>query len=155
MGELALGVIMSILVSLALWMVLPRRVVLTRSVRAEDFRGRPMYDTWALRNASALPVRTTSVTVLGPHTYDSRRDKLIELELNNSKDGDGVQLRFDDVTLDTARTDPGLAWRGLKVPPGGSLEAKISDNRTLRIRYRRAGLSGVFERREISVHGHA
>jgi hypothetical protein len=155
MGELALGAIMSILTGLALWLVLPRGVVLTRSVRAEDFRGRPMYDTWELRNASALPVRITSVTVLGPHTYDSRRDKIIAVEFNNSEDEHGVQLRFDDATLDTVRTDRGLPWRGLEVPPGDTLEAKVLNNRALRIRYRRAGWSGVFERREVSVHGYA
>lgn len=156
MSELLVGSLVSVLTSVALWALLPRGIVLTRSVRSQDFRGQPMTDTWELRNDSALPIRIVSVTVCGPHTYDHSRNKIAEIDLPifEGRGKEGASLVFDDETLEIRRTDTARSWRGIEIPPGDTLEAVVENNRTLRIRYRRAGRFGIMERREISIHGY-
>lgn len=69
--------------------------------------------------------------------------------------GHGVQLTFDDEVLEIGRTDLELPWRGIVIPPGEVLTARVSNNVTLTVRYRRGGLGGVFERRTQVIHGYA
>jgi hypothetical protein len=44
-------------------------------------------------------------------------------------------------------------WRRLVLPPGDTLRATVLNNHDLRIKHRRSGWTGIFERREIKVHG--
>lgn len=155
--EVVIGAVVSVLTGVGLWAVLPRGVVLTREPRVQDLQGAPLFDTWTLRNNSALPIRIMFVTVSSPETYDANKDKILEIELPvlESEGKIGVALSFDDHVLDTRRTERNQSWRGLEVPPGDTLQAMVGINRTLRVRYRRAGPLGPFERREVHIHGYA
>lgn len=154
MGEVVIAAVVSVATGLGLWAVLPRGVVLTRSVRAQNFSGDALYDTWDLKNDSALPVRVTSVAVMGPHTYDDSQGKLNWVELPPDADGEeGVALHFDDSVTEMKRLDQKRHWSGTQIPPGDTLGARVLNNRDLRIRYRRAGVFGVLERREVRIHG--
>jgi hypothetical protein len=156
MSEVLIGTVLSVLTGVGLWAVLPRGVVLTRSVRGRNFAGDPLPDTWELRNDSALPVHIVSVTTRGIQTFDPESGKIHDIEVPPEPGEDlGVSLHFDDEQLEIARSDRGRTWRGLIVPPGDALQVTVMNNRTLRIRYRRAGALGVLERREVSIHGGA
>ncbi|KGN29454.1 hypothetical protein N802_13635 [Knoellia sinensis KCTC 19936] len=154
MQSVVVDVILALGTGVLLWAVLPRGVVLTRSARTEDWRGEPVYDTWALRNESAVPIRLTSVAVRSPDTLDAKgRFEYVELNDDNA-DALAVALCFDDAYLETTRGENAQAWKGIEVPPGDTLQAKVDLNRDLRIRYRRTGPTGVFERRQVLIHGH-
>lgn len=154
MSSLFVDVVLALGTGAFLWAVLPRGVVLTRSARTEDWRGERLFDTWALRNESALPIRLISVAVRAPQTLDAKgRLEFVDLTDGNREDP-AAELTFDDAHLDTTRSEQGGAWKGIEVPPGDILQAKVNLNPDLRIRYRRAGLTGVFERREVVIHGH-
>jgi hypothetical protein len=75
--EVVIGAALSALAALGLWAVLPRGVVLTRSGRGHE----GIQNVWELRNNSALPVRITSVKVMGAITYNEETDKIDEIEL--------------------------------------------------------------------------
>jgi hypothetical protein len=154
-GDVLIGAVVSVVTALGLWAVLPRGVVLTREARAQDLRGEQLLDTWTLRNSSSLPIRITSVTVASPETYDANQDKILEVELPVLDGDGGVLLAFDDHVLETRRVEQNQPWRRLEVPPGDTLQATVMTNRTLRIKYRRAGFFGILERREVSIHGYA
>ena len=62
-------------------------------------------------------------------------------------------LTINDPTLDTYRTDRQRPWRGFIVPPGEDMTAIVAGHVSMTIRYRRAGPLGIFERREITMHG--
>lgn len=63
-----------------------------------------------------------------------------------------VHLGFDDDMLWTLQTD-GMPWNTVTIPPGETLTALVPNWMILTIRYRRAGLSGWFERRVLTVYG--
>lgn len=133
----------SIGTGILLWMFLPRGVVLTRAVRMYDSAGELLDDTWGLKNDSPLPVRLTSVRVIMPGYEGELGPDGHEL----------VWLTFDDETTEIAREDGRTPWSKTVILPGDTLTAAISNNTTLRIQYRRAGWSGVFERRRLEIHG--
>lgn len=142
-------------VGLFLWAVLPRGVVLTRSARLVDLDGRPLSDTWEIRNASAIPVQISSVRVVSPFTYNTDSDRLEEQELGCDGAPDlGVELHLDDETAEFGRKDWQRPWSAVIVPPGDTLQARVGCNTTLLVSYRRSGRTGFFERREIAVHGY-
>lgn len=150
--ELGLGAAVSILVGATLWAVLPRGVVLTRAARTQSWNGDPVFDTWEVRNASALPIRVTAVDILGVGAWTE--DEYLQ-EAPLPVDGqNGVTLRFDDETLEIARWDWQRPWSEVLIPPGDTLAAHVPNNSALRIRYRRDGQLGRFERREIVIHGY-
>ncbi len=134
------------LTGLALWALLPRGVVLTRAVRHSHPDGTRALETWEVLNDSPLPVKITRVQVIGPR---------VDAELSGVDDDPelNVSLTYDDETLEMARTDHRHRWRGLRVLPGDTLAAAVGVNRSVCIRYRRAGWLGVLERREIEIHG--
>jgi hypothetical protein len=138
-------VLLSIVTGLVLWILLRRGVVLTRATKHTDWQGRPRFDTWEIKNDSALPVRLTSVWVKSPG-YEG------ELSWEGGG-GDGISLSFDDEVLKIAREDRERPWREVIVPPGDTLTAVVGGNRSLFIVYRRAGWTGLLERRMIVVHG--
>jgi hypothetical protein len=156
MSEVLISAAVSVTTGIGLWALLPRGVVLTRRVRTRDWAGNPLSDTWELRNDSALPVHIMSVTTQGIHTFDPESGKIhtVELQAEPAKDF-GVSLHFDDEQLEIARSDRARDWGGLTVPPGDTLHATVRNNRSLRINYRRAGILGVLERREVRIHGGA
>lgn len=131
---------------MALWAFLPRGVVLVRATKAS----KP--DSWTIRNDSPLPVRLRSVRVASPETVNLESDTVEEPEL--PWDGLlGVHLKFDDETAEIRRADWRRPWRHVVVGPGETLTAHVPVNTSLHIDYRRAGWSGVFERRHLDIHG--
>src|SRR5699024_12264803 len=68
-----IGLTASILVSVALWLFLPRGVAITRSKPARDGLGEAIPDSWVLQNQSPLPVQILRVrftglsTIVGEH----------------------------------------------------------------------------------------
>jgi hypothetical protein len=152
--ELALSTLISVVSSVALWALLPRGVVLTRAMRA---RGEwdPLMESWTLTNDSPLPVTFISVKYCSPETFDPVTDTIREIDVpadDGAAGATGVLLRFDDEVLEVRRQDHHSGWSGLSVPPGDTVSVFMSNNRTLRIRYRRSGWTGHLERRRLEVH---
>jgi hypothetical protein len=151
MADVLIGAVVSVLTGVGLWAVLPRGVVLTRSISQRE------PGTWELRNDSALPVRLTSVTVESVHTYNEETGKIDVLDLPPEYlPGDrflGATLAFDDPATENLRTAHTPPWRGQVVRPGDTLRAVVHPNARIRIKYRRAGWLGVFERRETRIDG--
>jgi hypothetical protein len=156
MFEVLLSASVSILVGVTLWALLPRGVVLTRSFPAVAPDGRVLPDTWRIRNESPLPVRIRSVAVSGVGTYDDTKGALRWVEVGTEdEDGLSATLHLDDEVTEIRRLDNRQPWRAVVVAPGDTMQAHVLNNTTLRIRYRRAGAFGTFERREIQIHGGA
>lgn len=155
MVSVLIDITLALVTGIGLWAVLPRGVVLTRSVKEVDRRGKDVFDTWQLRNESALSIRLTSVAVQGIQTMDEATGRFRWVKLTPSNERDlGVELSFDDGQLETSRIESDKPWGQTLVPPGDVLLAHVTGNTTLRVRYRRAGWTGVFERREVVVAGH-
>jgi hypothetical protein len=155
LADIVIEVVIALVTGAGLFFALPRGVVLTRSPRTQDFNGQGLYDTWEIRNDSALPVRIMSVTYAGPDTWNETTGRIEQLELPTFE-GEGklgVSLAFDDEVLEITRFDSGKRWRELVVPPGDTMRAHVVNNRTLTIRYRRDGFFGRLERRVITVDG--
>ena len=131
--------LISLFAGLVLWALVPRGVVLTRSMQNPDPTGpdtKP--DTWWLTNASAVPALITSMTLEGiGHTSDPNE-----------------HVRFIDHALEAKRENH-QTWEGVIVPPGEIIEAHVRTNHDLSISYRRDGLTGVLERRTVKVTGYA
>ncbi|MEE6289304.1 hypothetical protein V2J52_16745 [Georgenia sp. MJ173] len=146
LDDFLLGVLASAITGVVLWAVLPRGVTLTRSVEGVE------PDAWLVRNVSAVPAQLTSVTWQGVDTVEG--DKVVWRDVPVEAEHDAAlrlvpnedQL-FYELTLTRRR------WRGFVIPPGDDLTATVFNNRTLRIKYRRAGITGIFERRELRIHG--
>jgi hypothetical protein len=154
--ELSLGFFISTVQALALWAFLPRGVVLTRSLRLQDFSGRPSHNTWAVQNNSSLAVQILSAKVVGVGTYDAEQDKCLAVDLDgvDGSGTQGVEMSFDDEVLEISRVDrEEPAWSGQRVPPGDTLRVSVPNNTSLTIRYRRAGPLGIFERRAVTIDG--
>lgn len=140
--------LITIVVGVGLWAFLPRGVVLTRTVKTDTA------DTWRIKNDSPLPIRITSVRVSAPETVDLEAESILEPEL--PPDGLlGVRLYLDDETAEIGRMDWRSAWDQVVVVPGDTMTAHLPTNTSLYIDYRRAGWSGVFERRSLVIHGGA
>jgi hypothetical protein len=155
--ELLVSTVVSILVALALWAVLPRGVVLTRRIRAQDWKGEPLFDTWEIRNESPLPVTLIAATYSSAMTYhedSAMRERVLPGWLPPDQEaGIGVSLAYDDEVLEISREEWQRPWRGQCLRPGDALVAVVKNNCTLKVQYRRAGLFGVFERRTVTIDG--
>lgn len=150
--QLGLSWFGSLIVGAGLWLFLPRGVVLTRT------RAGP--DEWTIMNDSPLPITIISASEIGVETYDERTGRFEAIELpSGSGDSDcdfryhGVTLFVDDEVRSISMYDGNLPWRGQVLPPGETLSATVGNNTSLKIRYRRAGWSGLFERRQFEIHG--
>lgn len=150
--DFTVGALASVLTGLTLWAVLPRGAALTRTSRTTDWEGKLLYDTWTISNASPIPVRFMSVTYQGVGTLSGGRLRWVDLPAN-SDEVRGVRLTPDEEQLWYCLTEGLGRWRGFVLPPGDTLRAEVLNNHDLRIHYRRAGWTGIFERREIRVHG--
>lgn len=138
--------LVTVIAGLALWALLPRGVVLTRARKANE------RDSWTIRNDSPLPIQLTSVRIAAPETVDLESHTVGEPDL--PWDGIlGVRLSLDDFTAEIARQDWQRAWGEVSVEPGDTLTAHVPTNTTLYLDYRRAGWSGVLERRSLVIHG--
>jgi hypothetical protein len=154
MRDFLIGMGASAVVGMVLWALLPRGVVLTRAMRTQNWRGETLYDTWQLKNNSSLPIRLTSVTVTSPSTYNASRNRVEGVPLTpQNQDGFGISLRFDDDITELTREDIDKPWNRVIIPPGDTLQASVPNNTNLRIKYRRAGVMGVLERRNMRVQG--
>lgn len=154
MIDVVLGAAASVVVGLALWLLLPRGVVLTRSFPATEADGSVLLDTWRIRNESPIPARIRSVAVCGAFSYDDSLGEIRWIELGNEQDTHSpATLRLDNEVAEVRRVEARLAWRSITVAPGDTMTAHLLNNTTLRIRYRRAGPFGLVERREIQLHG--
>jgi hypothetical protein len=150
------GTLVSIAVGVALWAVLPRGVVLTRSFPATTADGQILLDTWKVTNASPLPIRITSVAVRGLGTVNRETEEIqwVELDPDDAKSR-GATLHLDDEVSEIRRLDRTTSWNRVIIPPGDTMKAHVMNNTDLRIRYRRAGWLGVFERRTVTISGGA
>jgi hypothetical protein len=150
--EVVIGAVLSVLTAFGLWAVLPRGVVLTRSVRG--YQG--IQSMWELRNDSALAVRIRSVKVMGPITYNEETGKIDEIELPpeylpGDKYFGAFKLAFIDPVTEIMRADQLQPWSKQVVLPGDSLRADVVSNVRMQVKYRRTGPFGIFERREIAI----
>lgn len=154
--ELIANTLVSIAVGVALWAVLPRGVVLTRSFPASTADGQILRDTWSVQNDSPLSIRITSVAVWGIGTVNRQTEEIewVELEPDDEKSR-GATLHLADEVSEIRRLDRPIAWNQVIVPPGDTMKAHVMNNTDLRIRYRRAGWLGVFERRTLTISGGA
>lgn len=155
LGQVIVHEMPAVVAAILLWLVLPRGAVLVRSPRTHYPDGTPLYDTWEVRNDSAVAVRIRSAAYMGSGTYDDARGRMNwdELPTNAHDSGLLLHLRLDDEVPEMRRLDAGLPWRKVVILPGDSMVAHVPNNHDVRIRYRRAGFWGLLERREIRVHG--
>ena len=153
--QLIANTLVSIAVGAALWAVLPRGVVLTRSFPASTADGQILLDTWRVQNDSPLPIRITSVVVMGLGTVNRQTEEFewVELEPDDDEKLRGATLHLDDEVSEIRRLDRPIAWNRVIVPPGDTMKAYVTNNTHLRMRYRRAGWLGVFERRTLTISG--
>lgn len=142
--DFVLGVVASALTGVGLWAVLPRGAALTRTSIGPD--------TWVIRNDSPVPVQINSVTWQGVDTLEGDKVAWREVPVEAEHDA-AIRLTPREEQLFYNLTLTHRRWQGFVVPPGDDLTATVMNNRDLRIKYRRAGWTGILERREIRVHG--
>lgn len=144
--------VVSLLVGVALWLLLPRGVVLTRAIRLHDRAGGPLYDTWEVKNDSPVSVKILSVRVLTPSCWDDRTQsfKWVELPYEGMTE---ANLALDDGVEEIGRQDWQRPWSRVMVSAGDTMTAHVLNNTTMEIRYRRAGPWGVLERRRLAISG--
>ena len=132
--DLIAGGGISILCSLLLWLFLPRGVVLTSEATGPR---------WQVKNESALPVRILRASINGVETYNDATRKFDDVDVSDEEG----RLMLGDGFGDPPET------RGYIVQPGETFSAYVDLNQVLTIRYRRAGCSGLLERRKLSIFG--
>lgn len=155
MTAIIISMVTNLVAGVALWVALPRGVVLTRARRTQRYDGQPLLDTWEVRNNGALPITIRSVTYSGSHTWNAETRTIEERELPVFE-GDGklgVSLAFDDEVDEITRFDKQVRWRGLVLRPGDTLQARVLTNCAITIRYRRSGCFGFVERRKLRIAG--
>jgi len=149
-----IGLLASTIVSIALWLLLPRGVVITRRKPAIDDFGEPIPDSWVLRNESPLAVKILRVRYAGFSTIVDESLRWKRLSPDQLTDDPFDAVLDSDVgggeVLSAHET-----WRGFQITPGDGLVLRMPNNHTLEVRYRRAGWAGVLERRTIRIHGFA
>ena len=154
-GDFLVGVAASTLVGIALWLLLPRGVVLTRQMRTTDGREEPLRDTWVLRNDSAVAARLLRVQVTNFTMYDHARKRFVPQILTDDLGArTGVKMALDDQVGEISRGET-LAgrWAGVVVEPGDTIQVTVPNNTDVRVDYRRGGLAGVLERRHVLIRG--
>lgn len=150
----AIGLLASTIVGIALWLFLPRGVVITRSKPAKDDHGEPIPDSWVLRNQSPLPVQILRVRYTGFSTIVNETPRWKQLTPDQLADEPFDAVLDSDVGGGEVLSAH-ESWRGFQMTPGDGLVLRMPNNHTLEVRYRRAGWAGIFERRTIRIHGFA
>lgn len=144
--DFLLSLLASAITGVALWAALPRGAVLTRT-RTEPY-------TWTVKNDSAVPIELISVTWVGVDTMMGTEMLTKTAPIDPPEDAP-LRLVPDDAQDYYRLTLTRKRWKGFDVRPGDILTAKVLTNRTLTIKYRRAGRTGLLERRELAIHGGA
>jgi hypothetical protein len=148
------SVLTSLMVGVFLWAFLPRGVVLTKAERRVDPDGNSTPDSWILTNNSPVAIRMTKVHVISPNNFNPRTGHIEEMPLPVFGDPDsGAELELGDFTSEVARTDWERPWPRVEVAAGDTLTGRVPVNTSLKIAYRRAGWTGVLERRGLVIHG--
>lgn len=80
----------AVVTGVLLSLVLPRGAVLVRSMLTQYPDGTPRYDTWEVRNDSAVAVRIRSAAYMGAETYDDVRNRLNWVETPTNADDKGL-----------------------------------------------------------------
>ncbi|KUG54807.1 MULTISPECIES: hypothetical protein [Kocuria] len=147
------GLVASAIVSIGLWLLLPRGVVITRNKPARDVRGEPIPDSWVLRNQSPLTVQILDVRYTGISTYANMRPAWKSLTPSElASEPFGVSLDSD---VGGGAMSNDSSWSTVQLAPGDGLVLQMPLNHELEMRYRRAGWTGVFERRVVTIQGFA
>ncbi|ATG51108.1 hypothetical protein CFK38_05845 [Brachybacterium vulturis] len=149
-----IGLLASTIVSIALWLLLPRGVVITRSKPAKDDFGEPIPDSWVLRNQSPLPVKILRVRYMGFSTIVNETPMWNPLTPSELNDEPFYAVLDSDVGGGEV-ISANESWRGFQITPGDGLVLRMPNNHTLEVRYRRAGWAGILERRALRIHGFA
>lgn len=147
----AIGLLASTAVGIALWLLLPRVVVITRSKPARNVHREPIPDSWVLRNESPLPVQILDVRYSGISTIVSERPVKKPLTPSELTSEPFVVSLDSDVGGGAMSNDS--SWSTVQLAPGDGLVLRMPLHHTLEIRYCRAGWSGAFERLAVTVHG--
>ncbi|XKH54426.1 hypothetical protein LG284_05400 [Citricoccus nitrophenolicus] len=149
----AIGLLASTIVGIALWLLLPRGVVITRGMPARDEFGVPIPDSWVLRNQSALPVQILDVRYRGSSTYVDER--LVWKPLTPAE----LTMEPFSASLDTDVGGGAMSndsrWSTIQLGPGNGLVLRMPLHHELKMQYRRSGWAGIFERRTVTIHGFA
>lgn len=154
-GDFLVGVVASTLVGIALWLLLPRGVVFTRQMRNTDWRGQPLFDTWLLRNDSAVAARLLRVQVTNSSMYDDTRGRFVpQIFRDDPAASTGVKMSLDDQVEEQTRQEALVGrWTGVVVEPGDTIQVTVPNNTDVRVDYRREGWAGVLERRHVRIRG--
>jgi hypothetical protein len=153
MAAFIFNTLATIVVGIGLWMFLPRGVVLTKRLRpttTTDFAS----VEWVLRNESAVPMVLLHVEHMGIHTMTADGScEVRDLPTDTYEVWRelGIDLGFEDHDMEMVRDVSGKPWHGLTILPGDALVAHVNLNRSLIIKYRRKGWTGVLERRELQI----
>lgn len=151
--DFAIGLLASTIVGIALWLFLPRGVVITRSKPARDGYGEPIPDSWVLRNESPLAVQMLGVSYSGISTFVN--EQLTWKTLTPSElTGEPFVVQLDSDVGGGAMSND-TSWSTVQLAPGDALVLQIPLHHQLEMRYRRAGWTGVFERRIVMIQGFA
>ena len=125
----AVGLVVTVLATLFLWLFLPRGVVLIGICLLKTDPNEVM---WLVKNESSLSVRIQKVTLAGlvPHLVTDKDEEY--------RASAGGQTPLD---------------RGQLMKPGQGIRVNLPPEFTMVIKYRRAGWAGVLERRTLRI-GH-
>lgn len=151
--NLAIGLLASTIVGIALWLFLPRGVVITRSNPARDVHGEPILDSWVLRNESPLPVQILDVRHLGISTIVDSHPAWMPVAPSELANEPFVVCLDSDIGGGAMSNSS--EWNTVRLTPGDGLVLRMPLHHKLEMRYRRAGWTGVFERRAITIQGFA
>ena len=143
--DILINAVVSVVVGIGLWLLLPRGVVLVYEDRH--------YGEWTIRNDSPLPVQLCEVTVRGVNVIDEATGQLTSVSLLPGENDYGAYMALDDEVAEIGRDEQQRPWREIVLVPGETITASVNLNTSLSIKYRRAGWSGVLERRMLTIHG--
>lgn len=143
-----LGTAGSLLVGVVLWLLLPRGVVLTKRWAVEYGTGTPIPVTFTITNDSAVEVQIISVDGPGFTSGTTWEPYPNPLDLD---DASTMLLTLDDFGLDIQREEKSPSWKGVRIPPGETMSARVDGIMAMRVRYRRSGPFGVLERRSLEI----
>lgn len=154
MHDFLIGAAASAVTGFMLWLFLPRGAVLHKQPLTHNPYTRDLvYDTWKITNESAVAVRLRSVQYYDAHTHSHPDGPWLDLTDDREDDTDRMYVRLDDEVLEMARLDARKPWPKIVVPPGDTLTVKVPLLTDVLIKYRRAGWSGMSERREVKLRG--
>ena len=126
-SAVAVGLVVTVLATLLLWLFLPRGVVL---IGICLLKAGPNGVMWLVKNESSLSVRIRKVTLAGlvPYVVTDKGEEY--------RESAGGQTPLE---------------RGRIMKPGQGIRVNLAPEFTMVIKYRRAGWAGVLERRTLRI----